>query len=825
MRLLFLFLFTCIWSLSALSGQTPPPAMQELWHAKHGLALAPGPELWIRSIQVEVNSLPEGCPHIEMPVIPRDRPTQAFTYRAENGDAAMAPLILLLQDPITELLIVKATDVRGCIWMHASGRSLPFNQRDVVSPFPNVQLPDLAPGTLVSIVIQDKKTIRPWLKIVDRSTFERQSTFIWMGLAGYCCILLVIILVAIGFDVWERNRIAAAYTLYIVTLLLWLLQNFGIGAAWLPFWPAPEHFALTQAFSVALVVMGIGVAVIEFLELTGLARKLVGAAIAASSFAFLSSAWSDYGYQLGSILLAFLALSVIVVLSKRWIRKDLAIRLFSLGFAATMLGGGLQAFTVITGGEELNALAVFAFPLGNLVQSIFWLAALGVRIRTDRRALQERLIYDATHDAVTELPNRTLLTRRLEKCLTTAQADAQAEFALMFLDIDRFKVVNDSLGHTIGDRLLQSFSRLIEGVTPDQCTIARFGGDEFLILLEFPCNELVATQIATRVLERLRLPIRIDEREIRINSSMGIVMFNHAYTQVEDILRDADTALYSAKRSGRGHFVVFEQNLRLQAAQRFELENDLAAAIKDRQFEMYYQPIVRIADNRHAGFEALVRWRHPMRGILGPGEFIPVAEETGMIRELGRMILQQTIEQVGAWKQNGLWQAGWYVSINVSGDQLREQALVDDIHLMLSASAVEAGDIRVELTETAVIANIDVANNVLPELCARGIALCMDDFGTGYSSLSYLSNLPFNVLKIDKSFIDEIATLERQRILVQTILAMAEAMNLLVVAEGIEDADQLAILAGLRCGYGQGYHFAKPMPAQMASEWLREHEK
>ena len=816
-----LSLLACLFGLLAgvsAPAAARPLALQPLWESPAGLNAAPAAQSWVRALA----TLPEpgtGCRPLALPPFSPDNPTRA--YRIQPPPAADGiPRILYLQDPITELLVVRGTDVHGCPWLYAGGRSLPFGQRDIASPFPNVELPELAPGSDLQVLIQDRKTIRPWLRLTDRSTFTRDSILVWMGIAGYACILVVIVLVALSFDVSRRNRRTAAYVVYVIALLFWSLQNFGVGSAWLPLWPGESAFAVMQALSVALVVAGIGQAMVHFLELRRWPRHLVIFSVASSSLAFLSSAWLDFGYRLGSAILALLALTVTVILVRRYRQLDLSMRLFTLGFVAIMVGGGTQAASVLNSGGSAGALAVFAFPFGNLAQSLFWLAALGVRSRNDRKALQARLVYDATHDLVTELPNRTLLNKRLEARLAGLQTRPDLRHALLFLDLDRFKVINDSLGHTVGDQLLQNFSRLLEQTCRSHCTIARFGGDEFLILLEQPCQESDATAIAEDILDRLRSPIAVGPRKIRINSSIGIVLIGPGYHAVEDVLRDADTALYAAKHAGRGTYRVFEAQMRSSADRRFELENELTDAIKQGHFQMYYQPIVDIASGRHAGFESLVRWQHPTRGVVSPDEFIPLAEETGLIRDLGRMILRMAIVQVGRWKRDGLWSDGNYVSINVSGEQLLSATLLEEINTLLADNGVRAGDIRIELTETAVIANLDVANVVLPRLRDQGILLCMDDFGTGYSSLSYLSDLPFSVLKIDKSFIDHVVDRDDQRTLVRTILAMADTMALKVVAEGIETPGQRSLLAEMRCGYGQGYLFAKPLAPEAATAWL-----
>jgi len=796
------------------------PALSSLWSAPGGLSTRPAAADWIQAHSQPVG---EGCTPVEPLALPDTLPARSYRFTPPPPHTESRGRILYLQDPITEFFVVRGIDASGCRWQAGAGRGFPFAHREILSPFPNVKLPSLAPGTTLEILVIDRKSFRPWVKVVERPAFVRNSMLIWMGLAGYASVLLVIILVALSFDIRERNQRALAYVLYVLSLLVWTTQNFALGDAWLPAWPGPGAFPVMQAVAVALVAAGIGNAIIQFLDLDRTGRWLVSASVALSSLAFLSSAWFTQGYRVGAALLILLALSVTVLLLRRVRQLDLSMQLFTLGFIAIMVGGGVQAFSILHSGDQTSDLAAIAFPIGNLAQSILWLAALGVRNRNDRRALQERLVYDATHDMVTELPNRTLLNRRLQVCLDSVQRPPHPSFGLMFLDLDRFKVINDSLGHPVGDQLLQNFSRMLERICPSHCTIARFGGDEFLVLVEFPCSEGHVTEIARDILTHLQTPIKLGDRHIRINASIGIVLIDAGYTCVDAVMRDADTALYAAKHAGRGTYEVFVPQMRASAARRFELENDLANAIKHQQFSLYYQPIVDIETRQHAGFESLVRWHHPDKGTVSPDEFIPLAEETGLIREIGAMILHEAIRQVGDWKKAGIWRAGWYVSINVSGEQLQSASLLDEIRLLLDQHGLVPGDIRIELTETAVISNNEVADAVLPRLRDEGILLCMDDFGTGYSSLSYLSDLPFSVLKIDKSFVDNVVDRPEQRTLVRTILAMAETMQLKVIAEGIESEAQYGLLKEMHCGYGQGYLFNRPFPAESASQWLQAH--
>lgn len=395
--------------------------------------------------------------------------------------------------------------------------------------------------------------------------------------------------------------------------------------------------------------------------------------------------------------------------------------------------------------------------------------------------------------------------------------------ALFFLGLDRFKLINDNMGHLTGDELLKQTATRLEAAVGKEGTVARFGGDEFLILQHHCPTDAEAIRLAKKIQAAFQADWFVGGRELRISASMGVVRFGTDYPNVSDIIRNADTALHRAKDNGRNQFALFDQGMRDEIEQIFKIESELGRAIELRQFELHYQPIVHLSDNSHAGFEALVRWRHPKHGMVSPVQFIEIAEESGHIRELGNLIIDMAMNTIAKWKDAGTWQSGWYVSINVSGGQLIDTSLLPYLEELQQRLQITETDLRLELTETAIISNLDITNQMFPLLRERGITLCMDDFGTGYSSLSYLSVLPFQIIKIDKSFVDGILLQPQQRALVKAMLSLAKELNMKVVAEGIEAGDQAAALLEFGCDYGQGYHFSRPMPLQQATEWLAAH--
>ena len=485
-----------------------------------------------------------------------------------------------------------------------------------------------------------------------------------------------------------------------------------------------------------------------------------------------------------------------------------------------IIGSMVATSAIVFNGAGIGALGNFALPTGNLVESVCWLMALLVRLRTERTRARERLLHEATHDPLTGLPNRAFLMGRLVPGLTATVggADARACCGLVLMDLDRFKAVNNSLGYAVGDEVLAAMAGLLGTIAPPPATVVHLGADRFAVLLRGDDRTGGARVLARRVLERLREPVALGAGSVHVRASLGVVARPLPGHDITDILRDADSALNLAKIGGGNRAVEFEPVMRTPVHRRFRLEQDMVEALRGDQFQVFFQPIVALADRRPVGMETLIRWHHPERGWIAPGDFIPVAEETGLIVPIGTWVLGQSARHIREWKAQGRWREGFYLSVNLSGNQLLDDDLLPHVDTALAGLA--PGELRLELTETTVVGNVEALCNVLPALRERGIPLYMDDFGTGYSSLSYLNELPFDVLKIDRSFITAIGDREESQVLVRTVLAMARAMNLQVVAEGIETADQAALLFAMGGHYGQGYHFARPMPAALAADWL-----
>ncbi|HWS55779.1 MAG TPA: EAL domain-containing protein [Pyrinomonadaceae bacterium] len=432
---------------------------------------------------------------------------------------------------------------------------------------------------------------------------------------------------------------------------------------------------------------------------------------------------------------------------------------------------------------------------------------------------REHFRHAAFHDALTGLPNRALLSERLGSAIARARGAEGERFALLFLDLDRFKNVNDSLGHTIGDGLLVTIARRLENSVRSADTVARLGGDEFAILLEGVKSEADAAYMAERVQREMSTPFMLDGHEVFMTVSIGIAHGAAGYEHPEQVLRDADTAMYRAKAGGRACFEVFDSTMHARAVNLLRLENDLRRAVEREEFTVYFQPIVGLATGRLAGFEALVRWQHPERGFIPPSEFIPVAEDTRLIVPLGLWVLREACRQVVSWQPAG--PAPLTVSVNLSGRQFAQPDLVEQVGAILRETGLAPGRLRLEITESVVMEDAERAVAMLEQLKGLGVRLSIDDFGTGYSSLSYLHRFPLDTLKIDRSFVSQLDAGESRAELVRTIRTLAANMGLEVVAEGIETLGQLGRLAELGCEYGQGYLFARPLAPDAAEALVR----
>jgi diguanylate cyclase (GGDEF)-like protein/PAS domain S-box-containing protein len=440
---------------------------------------------------------------------------------------------------------------------------------------------------------------------------------------------------------------------------------------------------------------------------------------------------------------------------------------------------------------------------------------------TERKALEEQLEHQAFYDPLTDLPNRRLIVDRLRQALGRTRRNKGRQVAIFFMDLDDFKIINDSVGHDIGDRVLMAVSdRLKECLRPED-TLARFGGDEFVVLLEDAERPEDVVRVAERITDKLREPILIDGRELFVKASIGIALGNAFQKSSEELLRDADTAMYRAKDEGLD-YKVFDKAMYERAIDRLELENDLRRAIEREEFVVHYQPIVNIQNGGLWGLEALVRWNHPERGYLNPDEFVPVAEESGLVMPIGEQVLREGCRQAAQWQKEHPRSPPLVVSVNLSGRQLRRADLHEVIEQALKESKLSASSLSLDITETVYISALDANTAALDRLKALGIRISMADFGAGYSSLSYLKRLPADVLKIDKSFTRGLGVEVEDTAIVQTIVDLAHILGMEVVAEGVEVEEQETLLKEMGCDFAQGFYFSKPLSSEEVPMFLAE---
>jgi diguanylate cyclase (GGDEF)-like protein/PAS domain S-box-containing protein len=438
---------------------------------------------------------------------------------------------------------------------------------------------------------------------------------------------------------------------------------------------------------------------------------------------------------------------------------------------------------------------------------------------TDRKSVEERLLHEALHDALTGLPNRALYMDHLRKAVARWKRREHGAFAVLFLDLDGFKGINDTLGHLAGDQLLVEFTqRLIANTRPGD-TFARLGGDEFSILLD-DLNDLNDAIIAVKRLQQmLKEPFHVSGRELFVTSSIGVALSTPEYVDPEEILRHADAAMYRAKKLGKGRYEVFDRTTSKRLERQSQIETDLSRAVERAELFLEYQPIVALETGRIAGFEALLRWQHPNLGMIAPPDFITVAEATGAIVPIGEWVLQESCRQTREWQKSCPQNPPLYMSVNLSVKQFTQPNLVEQVAIALHNGGLDPSSLKLEITESMLM-NADSAIRMLSQLNALGVGISIDDFGTGYSSLSYLHRLPFSNLKIDRSFVNSMSGNKESFEIVRTIITLARSLNLTIVAEGIETNEQVEILRDLNCEYGQGHFFSKALKVEWAASLL-----
>ena len=457
-----------------------------------------------------------------------------------------------------------------------------------------------------------------------------------------------------------------------------------------------------------------------------------------------------------------------------------------------------------------------AFPVRESTGAVYRIAGTTVDI-TERKRVEERLTYLAHYDHLSGLPNRVLFQDRLEQSLAQSQRESWTT-AVMFIDLDRFKVINDTLGHSAGDKLVLAVARRLSHLVRSGDTVSRLGGDEFALILQNLAKGQDAAIVAQKVLESLAEPFDVEGHEIFVTASIGITLYPSDSENPEALLKNADSAMYRAKQAGRNNFQYYTTEMNARSGENLHLENSLRRALERGEFTLHYQPKVDLRSGRIIGVEALMRWQHPEFGMVSPGKFIPLLEETGLIVPTGEWVLRAACAQLRAWEDSGI--AVVPVSVNLSGRQFQHHDLVRSIVDIISDSGVEPGQIELELTESSLMSNPDDANRILLSLKEFGVRISVDDFGTGYSSLAYLKRFPIDVLKIDRSFVQDIISDNEDAAIVRAIISLAHSLKLTVIAEGVETEEQLTFLVTNGCDQVQGYLLSVPLPAFACGQLL-----
>jgi diguanylate cyclase (GGDEF)-like protein/PAS domain S-box-containing protein len=486
-------------------------------------------------------------------------------------------------------------------------------------------------------------------------------------------------------------------------------------------------------------------------------------------------------------------------------------------------------YRVIRGNEELDVieerfvtatgkqlfLQTHIMPLAFYDEKVALIVSVDI---TERKNAQAKMEFMAHHDALTGLPNRVQLVERLEHELRRAQRHGYFG-AVLFIDLDQFKTINDSLGHPVGDRVLEVVASRLQQSVREEDLVARLSGDEFVVVLtvldqNIETAALRAGEISEKIRSIISQPYIYEAMELRVTCSVGVVVYPDKNNSVHELLRYADTAMYQVKEKGRDSIEFFNEEMADKVSRQLTMEGDLHRALEEGHFQLYYQPKIDIETNNVVGAEALLRWHHPTKGMVSPVEFIPVLETSGMIIEVGQWVLEDACKTLVNWHSSGLWKPGMRLSINISPRQFRRVAFVDDVIATLEKYQIPHGSLDMEITEGIVIQRVDDAIATMTTLSERGVSFSLDDFGTGYSSISYLKRLPVNTLKIDQGFVRDIMEDRNDRVLVETIITMGRLLDMELVAEGVETADQLAILKSFECDYYQGYLFSQPVPIE-----------
>lgn len=778
-------------------------------------------EAWLQQYRALADEAPADCSPVMIPALDGDAPARAFILTPNADRLASEPLIATIKDPIVERFIVLAEDQRGCIHAGESGRLIPFAQRSLSSPFPNTRLPATLGATSPVAIVSDHKSIRPWVELIPESQFHCLSERLWIALGMFTGMLATLFVIATLMTRYQRSALTFAYLGYIGALLFFQMQGIGLGAAWLAFWPAPSAHHLLQAVAVGTAVIGMSLPVIAFLRPGGYLRSLLLISVALSASGFYLSALTAEAYRFGAAVLPLLAVLVIVLLVRRLRDGEPGARWFATGLAAALLGGGIQAMAVVTQGSWLPPITAFAFPIGNLVESVCWLIAILTRLKADNLELQQRLLYEAHHDPVTGANSRAFMYHRIAKAIADAKSSSRRSAGLIYIDLGGFKRINDRFGQARGDQALRTFARILLELDFNADAIGRFGGDEFMILMRADAHWGHTEGAAATILARFREPLRLNGDQVLLRPDIALLPVTADYGSVDQVLQDANLALQRSKQLGGRRATRFEPGMRARAENQDALRVELEGAIRNHQLDLHYQPMVVLDSLSPVGLEALLRCEHLSQSGFSIEQLFSVAESAGMLNALGERIIDLALAQIAAWQRQGIWPPELFLSINVCHEQLIDERFLDYLHRALQFHGIDASALRLELSEDALGADLDWSHQVLPRLLNQQILLGVDNFGAGLASLTLMADLRPDYIKIDRRLIGALATLPRAQTLTRAARQFASETGAFAIAEGIETNAQLETLRELGLEHGQGRLIAAPMSGAEMAHWLQ----
>lgn len=778
---------------------------------------------WLQTYRELASVAPRHCPRVTMPTLSEAVPSRAFVLSVPTGPDAESPLVATIKDPIVERFIVLSEDANGCVHVSASGRALPFRARSLFSPFPNGLLPESRGATPSVAIVVDHKSVRPWVEVMSAERFQRISERLWLLLAMFTGMLATLCMVSILVAYYRPSTLVRAYVVYIIALQLYQLQALGLGAAWLPFWPPAHMHQTLQALAAGTAVLGISLPVFAFLRPRGGARIALIVFTGLTAAGFYLSALDAFSYRFGSATLLLLSMLLVVVLVRRLSTGEPAMRWFAIGLTAAIAGGGTQAATIALQGAWMPPMTAYAFPLGNVVESVCWLIAILMRLRAENLSLEQQLLDDAEHDWLTGLYRRAYVHRRIEELIADCRAREHCAIGLIYIDLGDLRQINNRFGQASGDEAIKTFATALRELKLDIDSIGRYHGDEFVVLMNPDAHWSQTEGAAATILGRFREPFVLRDCRVLVRPDLAILRIDQSYGSADEVIRDANYALQVTKQLGGRRTTQFEPAMRDRAEAEHALRHRIEEAIRQDRLELHYQPVVELEGLSPIGFEALLRWQLPGREAIGVHHALTVAEASGLLPALGERIVDMALHQLATWQHQGVWSPTFFLSINVCEQQMLDGRLLKHLHSGLHRYGIDATAVRLEIAERSlgIGGNDNWSQVVLPHLLNQFVLLGIDNFGDGLASLTTLTDLQPDYLKLDRRLVSSVARLPRAQSLARSSCLLATNIGCMAIAEGIETLEQLETLRDLGFEHGQGTFIAAPMSGQDIVTWVQ----